>query len=129
VVPDRYVAYILSSHIPSLAQEVPGRAPLPLSPFPLVHVVGGLLLLALALTRVLVQSSFGRVLAAIREDELRTELLGYDPRWRKLVTFAISGGIAGLAGGLFAGWGNFMNPQVFSMFQSALVVIWVMVGG
>ena len=115
--------------IPSLALEVPGHAPLTLDPVPLFYVVGGLLLLVLALTRVLVQSSFGRVLAAIREDELRTELLGYDPRWRKLVTFAISGGIAGLAGGLFAGWGNFMNPQVFSMFQSALVVIWVMVGG
>src|SRR5256884_4954221 len=117
------------TNIPSLALEAPGRAPLTLDPVPLFYVVGGLLLLVLALTRVLVQSSFGRVLAAIREDELRTELLGYDPRWRKLVTFAISGGIAGLAGGLFAGWGNFMNPQVFSMFQSALVVIWVMVGG
>jgi len=117
------------TNIPSLALEVPGRAPLTLDPVQLFYVVGGLLLLVLALTRALVRGSFGRVLAAIREDELRTELLGYDPRWRKLVTFAISGGIAGLAGGLFAGWGNFMNPQVFSMFQSALVVIWVMVGG
>jgi len=117
------------TNIPSLALEVPGRAPLTLDPVQLFYVVGGLLLLVLALTRALVRSSFGRVLGAIREDELRTELLGYDPRWRKLVTFAISGGIAGLAGGLFAGWGNFMNPQVFSMFQSALVVIWVMVGG
>jgi len=117
------------TNIPSLALEVPGRTPLTLDPVPLFYVVGGLLLLVFALTRALVRSSFGRVLAAIREDELRTGLLGYDPRWRKLVTFAISGGIAGLAGGLFAGWGNFMNPQVFSMFQSALVVIWVMVGG
>ena len=117
------------TNIPSLALEVPGRAPLTLDPVQLFYVVGGLLLLVLALTRALVRGSFGRVLAAIREDELRTELLGYDPRWRKLVTFAISGSIAGLAGGLFAGWGNFMNPQVFSMFQSALVVIWVMVGG
>jgi len=117
------------TNIPSLALEVPGRAPLTLDPIPFFYVVGSLLLLVLALTRALVQASFGRILAAVREDELRTELLGYDPRWRKLVTFAISGGIAGLAGGLFAGWGNFMNPQVFSMFQSALVVIWVMVGG
>jgi ABC-type branched-subunit amino acid transport system permease subunit len=69
------------------------------------------------------------VLVAIREDEGRTELLGYDVRWRKLLTFVIAGGIAGLAGGLFAGWGNFINPQVFSLSQSALVVIWVMVGG
>src|SRR5207253_9165399 len=106
----------------------PGRAPLTLDPVQLFYVVGGLLLLVLALTRALVRSSFGRVLGAIREDELRTELLGYDPRWRNLVTFAVSGVMAGLAGGLFAGWGHVMNPQVFSMFQSALVVVWVMVG-
>ena len=117
------------TNIPSLALEVPGRAPLTLDPIPFFYVVGSLLLLVLALTRALVQASFGRILAAVREDELRTELLGYDARGRKLVTFVLSGGIAGLAGGLFAGWGNFMNPQVFSMFQSALVVIWVMVGG
>src|SRR2546427_3801484 len=82
------------TNIPSLALEAPGRAPLTLDPVQLFYVVGGLLLLVLALTRALVRSSFGRVLAAIREDELRTELLGYDPRWRKLVTFAISGSIA-----------------------------------
>jgi ABC-type branched-subunit amino acid transport system permease subunit len=117
------------TNIPSLALEIPGRAPRALDPVPLFYVVGGLLLGVLGLTRALVRSAFGRVLAAIREDELRTELLGYDARWRKLLTFVISGGIAGLAGALFAGWGNFMNPQVFSMFQSALVVIWVMVGG
>src|SRR5207244_13239839 len=48
--------------IPSLALEVPGRAPLTLDPVPLFYVVGGLLLLVLALTCVLVLSSFGRVL-------------------------------------------------------------------
>jgi ABC-type branched-subunit amino acid transport system permease subunit len=117
------------TNIPSLAIELPGRPALMLEPVPLFYTVGGLLLLVIVLCRALVRSPFGRVLVAIREDEGRTEILGYDIRWRKLVTFAISGGIAGLAGGLFAGWGNFMNPQVFSLPQSALVVIWVMVGG
>ena len=41
----------------------------------------------------------------------------------------IAGAIAGLAGGLFAAWGNFINPEVFSLPQAALVVIWVLVGG
>jgi ABC-type branched-subunit amino acid transport system permease subunit len=117
------------TNIPSLALELPGRAPTVLEPVPLFYAVGGLLLLVLVLGRVLVRSPFGRVLLAIREDEGRTELLGYDVRWRKLLTFVIAGGIAGLAGGLFAGWGNLINPQVFSLSQSALVVIWVMVGG
>jgi urea transport system permease protein len=117
------------TNIPSLALEWPGRSPVTLEPVPLFYVVAGLLLLVLLGCRALVRSSFGRVLAAIREDEGRTELLGYDARGRKLLTFVISGAVAGLSGGLFAGWGNFMNPQVFSLSQSALVVIWVMVGG
>lgn len=117
------------TNIPSLALELPGRPPLPLDPVPLYYTVTALLLAVLVLCRALMRSPFGRVLAAIREDEGRTELLGYDVRWRKLVIFVLSGGVAGLAGGLFAAWGNFINPQVFSLSQSALVVIWVMVGG
>jgi urea transport system permease protein len=117
------------TNVPSLALELPGRPALVLEPVPLFYVVAAFLLCILALCHGLVRSPFGRVLAAIREDEGRTEMLGYDVRWRKLVTFVLSGAIAGLAGGLFAGWGNFINPQVFSLSQSALVVIWVMVGG
>ena len=37
--------------------------------------------------------------------------------------------LAGLAGALFASWGNFINPEVFSLPQAAVVVIWVLVGG
>ncbi|MGH7117457.1 MAG: ABC transporter permease subunit [Acetobacteraceae bacterium] len=55
-------------------------------------------------------------------------MLGYDVRRRKLVIFSISGGAAGLAGVLFASWGRFVNPEVFSQGQSAEVVIWVLVG-
>jgi branched-chain amino acid transport system permease protein len=117
------------TNIPSLALELPGRPPLLLDPVPLFYAVAALLVAILAGGAALVRSRFGRVLAAIREDEHRTELLGYDVRWRKLVVFVLSGAVAGLAGGLFAGWGNFINPQVFSLSQSALVVIWVMVGG
>ena len=57
------------------------------------------------------------------------ELLGYDVRWRKLVAFVVSAALAGLAGALFASWGNFINPEVFSLPQAAIVVIWVLVGG
>jgi branched-chain amino acid transport system permease protein len=57
------------------------------------------------------------------------ELLGYDVRWRKLLAFVISAAMAGLTGALFASWGNFINPEVFSLPQAAVVVIWVLVGG
>jgi branched-chain amino acid transport system permease protein len=77
----------------------------------------------------LLRRPFGRILAGLRENELRTELLGYDVRRYKLVAFTVGGAIAGLAGGLFAAWGTSINPSVFSLSQAALVPIWVLVGG
>ena len=46
--------------------------------------------------RLLLASRFGRVIVGIRENERRAELLGYDPRAYKLVTFTIGGALAGL---------------------------------
>lgn len=79
--------------------------------------------------RFLVSGRFGAILAGLRENETRMELLGYDTRLYKLLAFVLGGAIAGLGGGLFAAWGTFVNPSVFGLSQAALVVIWVMVGG
>ncbi|BBU30350.1 metal-dependent hydrolase [Burkholderia sp. THE68] len=81
------------------------------------------------LVRFLVTGRFGALLAGIRENELRMELLGYDTRKLKLSVFVIGGAIAGAGGSLFAAWGTFVNPSMFSLSQAALIVIWVMVGG
>lgn len=96
----------------------------------------GLLLLCIVIAvgvtlgvRVLLRRPFGRVLAGVRENELRTQLLGYDVRRYKLLAFVLGGAIAGLAGGLYAGWAMFVNPAVFGLQQAALVAIWVLVGG
>jgi branched-chain amino acid transport system permease protein len=77
----------------------------------------------------LLRSPFGRVLRAVRENEWRTELLGYDTRRYKLLAFTLGGAIAGLGGATFTGRGFFINPAVFSLPQAALLVIWVLVGG
>ena len=77
----------------------------------------------------LLASHFGRVVVAIRENETRCELLGYDVRLHKLLVFAIGGGIAGLAGCLFANWGAFVSPNVFSLTMTSQIIIWVIVGG
>jgi len=81
------------------------------------------------LLSVLRRRPFGRIVAGVRENELRTSLLGYDIRRYKLVSFVIGGAVAGLAGGLYAAWGLFINPAVFGLQQAALVAIWVLVGG
>jgi len=72
---------------------------------------------------------FGRVFNAVRVNEERTELLGYDVRAVKLTGFIIGGAVAGLAGVLFTSWGNTIYPTVFDINQATLVAIWVMVGG
>ncbi len=74
-------------------------------------------------------SRIGQILTGIRENETRMELLGYDIRFWKWFAFVISGFVAGLGGGLFAAWGTFTNPSLFSLSQAAMVIIWVMVGG
>ncbi len=79
--------------------------------------------------RMLVNSSFGQVIIAIREDELRTELLGYDIRARQWVVFVLSAVLAGLSGLLYVQWGNYITPSQVGLLQAALPVIWAAVGG
>ncbi|MDR7127482.1 branched-chain amino acid ABC transporter permease [Pseudotabrizicola sp. 4114] len=90
---------------------------------------GGALLLTYCGLRLLMATRFGRILVGIRENEQRMELLGYDTRRYRLITFIISGGVAAFAGGLFAVWGSFVGPEMFNLSQASLIVIWVIVGG
>lgn len=87
------------------------------------------LLLVYVCIRLFLASTTGRILVGLRENENRMELLGYDGRKYKLMAFVIAGGVAGLAGVLFALWGSFVGPEMFSLNQAAMVVIWVIVGG
>lgn len=79
--------------------------------------------------RVLVNSDFGRVLVAIREDEDRTSLFGYDVKRAKLIVFTIGGGLAGLSGVFYAARNVYIDPSVFELYFATLPVVWVSVGG
>ena len=81
------------------------------------------------ITTLILQSSFGRIAVGIRENETRMSLLGYDIRARKTVLFTIGAAIAGLAGALFANWAEIVTPNLFSLSQSAEIIIWCIVGG
>jgi ABC-type branched-subunit amino acid transport system permease subunit len=87
------------------------------------------LILVYVFLRWLLASKIGKVIVACRENEQRTLLLGYDSRAYKLLAFVIGAAIAGLSGCLFANWGAFTSPTVFSLAQSAQIIIWVIVGG
>lgn len=88
-----------------------------------------LLLAVYLLVTWLLRSSFGRIAVGIRENETRMALMGYDVAARKTVLFAIGAAVAGLAGGLFANWGEIVTPNLFSLGQSAEIIIWCIVGG
>ena len=77
----------------------------------------------------LVSTHFGRVCVGIRENELRAELLGYDSRLYKLGIFTISAGIAAVGGVLFCNGVGRITPDVFNLYNAALTIIWVIVGG
>ena len=93
------------------------------------YLTAVLLVLVYVGLKALLWTEFGRVLVGIRENERRMELLGYDSQRYKLAAFVLCGGLAGLAGALFAVWGNFVAPEMFGLGQAAQVIIWVIVGG
>ena len=93
------------------------------------YITGGALILVYLGLKWLLASHFGRVVVAIRENETRAALLGYDPRFYKLAAFMIGGGIAGLAGALYVNWGVFISPTIFGLATSAQIIIWITIGG
>lgn len=88
-----------------------------------------LLALTYAFCRWLTSGRFGRMLVAIRDDENRVRFSGYDPTSFKVLVFAISGGIAGIAGALYTVQSGIVSPQYMDIAFSIEMVIWVAVGG
>jgi urea transport system permease protein len=88
---------------------------------------------ALALTyivsRMIVTSTYGKVLIAIRDAESRTRFLGYRVENYKLLVFVISACMAGLAGALYVPQVGIINPSEFVPANSIEAVVWVAVGG
>ncbi|MFB6157259.1 MAG: urea ABC transporter permease [Haloferacaceae archaeon] len=92
-------------------------------------LVLAVLLAAYLGARVLVNGRYGFAMVAVREDEDRTEMLGYDVRRVKLAVFTLSGTLAGLSGVFYVTWGNYVSPGVFSLTFATIPVVWVSFGG
>ena len=76
-----------------------------------------------------VNSPFGRVLLAIRDNPARVRALGYDVERYKIIVFVISAGLAGLAGGVFAISHGFASLQELNWTTSGKVVLITVLGG
>jgi urea transport system permease protein len=79
--------------------------------------------------RWLTSGRFGRLLIAIRDDESRVRFSGYDPTDFKVLVFAVSGAIAGIAGAFYTVQSGSVSPRSMDIGFSIEMVIWVAVGG
>ena len=109
---------------PVLGSLIELDKPLVLYVFTLACLVAVFVFLAL-----LLRSRFGRALAGIKVNEQRMRATGFSTYPYKLAAFTISGGIAGLAGFLFAVKDGFVNPELLSWHLSGSVLIMIILGG
>ena len=98
---------------------------------PMNRYLAALVLFAVCLfiTLRVVQTGFGRVLVAIRENEERTRMLGYDVHRHKLLSILLSGTISAAAG---AGYGllfGYAGATFASVQYSIFPLLWVLLGG
>ncbi|MCP5354633.1 MAG: branched-chain amino acid ABC transporter permease [Rhodobacteraceae bacterium] len=77
----------------------------------------------------LVRSPTGRVMIALRENEERSRMLGYDPYARKLAALVISGLYAGAAGAAYGLLFGYVGASLASTQYSILPLLWVLLGG
>ena len=77
----------------------------------------------------LVNSSFGRALKAIRENEVAAEAMGVNLFRHKLLSFVLSGFFAGVAGGLFVTLISTVSPSLFTFTMTFNLLIIIVLGG
>jgi len=84
---------------------------------------------SLIILRTIVNSPFGRVLVAIRENPARTEFIGINVKRFQLLAFIISGFFASVSGGLFCMFNHSVFPSFCNWSMSAEVLIMALLGG
>lgn len=76
-----------------------------------------------------VNSTYGKGIVAIRDDEIAAEIMSVDTRRIKMFAFMLSSGLAGIAGGLFAHILGYINPGSFTIMKSTEIMVMVYLGG
>ena len=87
------------------------------------------LLFVLWLCMNILRSPMGRAMVAIRDSEVSAQSMGIHLAKYKTIAFAVSAGITGLAGALFAHYVRFLAPDSFDVLLSVQFVTIVFVGG
>lgn len=88
-----------------------------------------LVIITIFVVRRIEDSRVGRALEAMRDDEIACEAMGIDLLKNKLITFALGAFWAGIAGVLLAAQTTFINPDSFTLWESIMILMAVVIGG
>ena len=97
--------------------------------FGMFAVSAVILILVWLLCRALVRSRSGRLLVAVRDNEVRLRFAGYDPAAFKVFVFTVGGMLAGLGGMIYTPQTGIITPANMAAIESVNLVICVAVGG
>src|SRR5437588_10831018 len=98
-------------------------------PLPYYAFVAALFLPSLWIMKRIVESPLGKILQAIRENEVRAEALGYIVPRFKLLAFVIGGAFSGVAGVLYAMLFGIVPLEAIGFVTSGNVVFATLIGG
>ncbi len=87
------------------------------------------MVLSILIIRRYMSSTYGKGVEAIRQDEVAAEIMSVNTNRIKLVTFMLSSGLAGIAGGLYAHTIGYINPKSFDLLKSTEALVMVYLGG
>lgn len=85
--------------------------------------------LCFAILKNLINSSKGRAIMSVREDEIAAEAMGINSTKYKMISFIIGSSMAGLSGGLYAHFNTFIDPASFNFAKSTELITYVVLGG
>lgn len=89
----------------------------------------GLAAITIYVVWALVNSTYGRGFIAVSDDEVAAETIGINTTRYKIIAFVVGAFFAGMAGGLYAHFKNFIAPSGFDFNKSIEIVVMVILGG
>jgi branched-chain amino acid transport system permease protein len=98
------------------------------NPYTLEYVIAIIVVLLLFCAR-LENSSLGRAMDSIHQDESAAEVMGIDVVRIKLLAFGLGAAIAGIAGALYAHHATYMDSTTFNIMLGVEILVFVVVGG
>lgn len=89
----------------------------------------GSVVLTILIIQNIINSSYGRAIISVREDEIASEVMGVNTTNYKVLAFVIGALFAGLAGGLYAHYFYIIKPETFNFLKSFDILVMVVLGG